>query len=89
VCFNLRKKAKFSEAKLKILIQSFYDNYQVVNIDDQTMILASDIRLSYNISFWDSLVISSALESKAQIIYTEDMQHNLIINDILQIINPF
>lgn len=89
VCFNLRKKAKFSETKLKTLVQSFYDNYNVVNIDEQTMTLASDIRLSYNISFWDSLVISSALESKSQIIYTEDMQHNLIINNVLQIINPF
>lgn len=89
VCFNLRKKSQFSEIKLKSLIQNFYDNYNVVNIEEQTMILASNIRLSYNVSFWDSLVISSALESKSQIIYTEDMQHNLIINDTLQIINPF
>lgn len=89
VCFNLRKKSQFSEIKLKSLIQNFYDNYNVINIEEQTMILASNIRLSYNISFWDSLVISSALESKSQIIYTEDMQHNLIINDTLQIINPF
>lgn len=89
VCFNLRKKAQFSEIKLKALIQNFYDNYNVMNIEEQTMILASDIRLSYNVSFWDSLVISSALESKSQIIYTEDMQHSLIINDTLQIVNPF
>lgn len=89
VCFNLRKKAQFSEIKLKALIQNFYDNYNVMNIEEQTMILASDIRLSYNVSFWDSLVISSALESKSQIIYTEDMQHSLIINDTLQIVSPF
>jgi predicted nucleic acid-binding protein len=41
------------------------------------------------VSYWDSLIISSALESGCKILYTEDMHHNQIIEGKLKIINPF
>ena len=43
----------------------------------------------YGFSFWDALIVSSALENKCTILYTQDMQHKQVIEKTLAIINPF
>jgi len=43
----------------------------------------------YGFSFWDELIVSSALENKCTILYTQDMQHKQVIEKTLTIINPF
>jgi predicted nucleic acid-binding protein len=50
---------------------------------------SSRLRQQYNLSFWDSLIVSSALSVKANYLYSEDMQNGLIIHQNLKIINPF
>lgn len=40
-------------------------------------------------SFWDSLIVASAILGEASILYSEDMQVGLIIENALQIVNPF
>jgi len=47
------------------------------------------IRGKYNVSFWDSLIVASALDKGCDILYSEDMQHELMIDSKLKIINPF
>jgi predicted nucleic acid-binding protein len=49
----------------------------------------SRIMDKYQYSFWDSMMLASALENKCTEIYSEDMQHNQTIEDKLRIINPF
>jgi len=46
------------------------------------------MREKYNISYWDSLVVASALESGCTKLYSEDMQEGLVVDGILNIINP-
>ena len=46
------------------------------------------IRGKYNVSFWDSLIVASALENKCTVLYSEDMQHGLLIDNKLKVINP-
>ena len=43
----------------------------------------------YGFSFWDALIVSSALENKCTILYTQDMQHKQVIEKTLTVINPF
>ena len=43
----------------------------------------------YGFSFWDALIVSSALENKCTILYTQDMQHKQVIEKTLTIINLF
>jgi predicted nucleic acid-binding protein len=40
-------------------------------------------------SNWDSLIVASALESQCSILYTEDLQHGQVIDQVLTIVNPF
>ena len=49
---------------------------------------ALDIRLRYQLSFYDSLIVASALEAGCGRLYTEDMQHGQRIHS-LTIQNPF
>jgi predicted nucleic acid-binding protein len=46
------------------------------------------IRGKYNVSFWDSLIIASALDNKCTVLYSEDMQDGLLVDNKLKIINP-
>lgn len=49
---------------------------------------ASKLRQNHRFSYWDSLIVASALKAQAEIIYSEDMQHGLVVDKILTIINP-
>ena len=58
-------------------------------ITDTTLIGAIDIHTSLGFSFWDSLIIKSALENGCETLYSEDMQHGQLIDNRLTVINPF
>jgi len=42
----------------------------------------------YSISWWDSLIVASAIEAGCSYLVSEDLQENLLI-DQLRVINPF
>ncbi|MDP3217965.1 MAG: hypothetical protein Q8S73_27920, partial [Deltaproteobacteria bacterium] len=54
-----------------------------------TLAAAFEIRERYRFSWWDSLIVASALETECEQLYTEDLQHGQIIEDRLRIVNPF
>ena len=54
-----------------------------------TIFYAFQIASRYNLSFYDSLILSAAIEAKCSIVYSEDMQHNQLIDGKLKIVNPF
>jgi predicted nucleic acid-binding protein len=89
VCINLIRKANFTEDQIRQLITSFYEKYQVIDLDQEILLAASDLRQRYSLSFWDSLIIGCALQAGVEIIYSEDLQHQQLINGSLRIINPF
>jgi predicted nucleic acid-binding protein len=43
----------------------------------------------YKFSFYDSLIIASALIAGAKVLYTEDLQHGQVIDRQLRVANPF
>lgn len=43
----------------------------------------------YLLQPYDAKIIASAIESESSILYSEDMQHGLNIEDKLTIVNPF
>jgi predicted nucleic acid-binding protein len=61
----------------------------VVEFNLKILESASNLRTQYSFSFWDSLIVASALAAEANILYSEDMQDGLIISNQLTLINPF
>ena len=85
---NMIKKLNFSNKEIEKFISSCYMQYNIVDFSKEIFIKASIIRDKYNISYYDSLILSSAINSKCDFLYSEDMQHNQKIEK-LTIINPF
>lgn len=55
----------------------------------KTVKLCWDLRLKYKYSYWDCLMLASALENECGILYSEDMQNTQIIEHSLKVVNPF
>lgn len=89
VCANLIKKAAFSEAQIQQVIASLYLECDVVGIDEDVFLSASDLRQKYHFSYYDSLIVAAALSANATILYSEDMHDGLLVENKLRIVNPF
>ena len=88
VSFNLLRKYDYTEQEVVAFIHQMTASCPLSRLDIQTCLDASSLRQGYRLSFWDSLIVSSALEAGCAMLYSEDMQHGLRIRD-MQIINPF
>ena len=61
----------------------------MVSLDLLVVKNASRLRQQYSFSFWDSLIIASALEVGVTLLYSEDMQDGILVAGTLEIINLF
>jgi len=86
VTFNLKKK-KFSEERIKNIINAFSNSCVISNFSYQILLRASEIREKHKVSFWDSLIIASSIISNCKILYSEDMQSGMDIEG-MKILNP-
>jgi predicted nucleic acid-binding protein len=83
------KKLGIPKSEILFSIAKFTEKFDVNQLSVNTINFALNIQEKYNFSYYDSLIISSALENNCSILYTEDMHHNQIIENSLTIINPF
>lgn len=86
---NMIRKLGFTNSEVREFIQSCYSRYDIVNFNQELFIEASEVREQYNISYYDSLIVSAGLQTEATLLYSEDMQNQLKINNTLTILNPF
>lgn len=43
----------------------------------------------HSFSWWDALIVAAALRQECTLLLSEDLQHNLVIDNRLTLINPF
>lgn len=72
----------------KIISQTFL-YLPIKNINDLTILLGLRICGKYFYSYYDSLIIASALQNECSVLYSEDLHHNQKIEKSLTIVNPF
>lgn len=85
----LKKKYKVEWQEINAVIDEISQTVEVFTNNQNTIKSAIIIAEKYNFSFYDSLIISSAIESNCKTVYSEDLQHKQKIENKLQIINPF
>jgi predicted nucleic acid-binding protein len=83
------KKFKIPPQELISHIDFLLLNCDLVNLSILLQKKAIDLHYRYQFSYYDSLIISAALEARCSILYSEDMQHGMVVEDKLTIINPF
>ena len=86
-CYNLIGKRQQKTAFVKKALLLFSSFELVVN-DLMIIENAMDIQLRNQLSFWDSLIISSAVSAKCSYLLSEDLQHSQKIEGV-EIVNPF
>ena len=85
----LHKKFKFSFEEIRQAINESQAN-NIIHINTEATIhQACKIADRYKYSFYDSLIISAALECDCKFLYTEDLQHGQVIEKKIKIVNPF
>jgi predicted nucleic acid-binding protein len=94
VVFNLMVKCGFTEERVTKVVNYFFGDYRDNLIEIESDVILTGIRVSkrYQLRYWDSLIISAALKSGADILYSEDMHDGLIVKmdeRKIKIINPF
>ena len=82
------KKLNVSKEVAKEYMDFFVDNFPVTQVTLSNIYKAIDISIQTQFSFWDSLIVSAAHSSGCVIVYSEDMNHNQLVNGV-KIINPF
>ncbi|OHD11211.1 MAG: hypothetical protein A2086_08380 [Spirochaetes bacterium GWD1_27_9] len=85
----LNKKIRLEHSQIKEIIVETITNFSVAEIGVLDIIKAMELKEIYGFSYWDSLIIASALENQCKILFSEDMQNGQIIENRLKIINPF
>jgi predicted nucleic acid-binding protein len=86
----LRRKYTLDYTVIKETLQEcIFSHNELYTNEQQTIFRACDIAKLYQFSFYDSLIVSAALENNCRILYSEDLQHNQTIDGVLTVINPF
>ncbi len=63
-------------------------NWDLIINDEYITIKAIDLQEKYRFSFWDSLIVQSAIQSQAYTLFSEDLSDGQIIENV-KIVNPF
>ncbi|WP_428354649.1 PIN domain-containing protein [Methyloprofundus sp.] len=85
---NLMRKAGKDNVFIGQFLSDFVATYIVQSQTKEDVLQAASIREDYHFSYWDSLIVASALRSHCNVLYTEDMQHGLHVYQQLKICNP-
>jgi|JI10StandDraft_1071094.scaffolds.fasta_scaffold94146_6 predicted nucleic acid-binding protein len=87
--YNTLLKYKIEESLIQSYILGILDEAVLSIIQMETIYRSWEIRKKHKYSYYDCLIIASALENQCSILYSEDMQNGQLIEDKLKIKNPF
>lgn len=85
----LLKKFKLGSDQVENVLLEIDNVLPIVDFDLTTQIKALKLKDRYQFQYYDALIVATALENNCTVVYSEDMQHEMLIDGNLKIINPF
>ncbi|WP_282778490.1 PIN domain-containing protein [Phaeodactylibacter xiamenensis] len=85
----LFKKFNFAWQDIQQVLLEMEQNNEVYTNTTTTIQSSCQIANRYGFSFYDSLIIASALEVGCSVLYSEDLQHGQVFDKELTVKNPF
>jgi predicted nucleic acid-binding protein len=70
-------------------IRELIEIVEVFPVDLPTVIYSWKVRERYGFSIWDSLIVATALKGRCTVLYSEDLQHEQLIENRVLVLNPF
>ncbi|MDO8704135.1 MAG: PIN domain-containing protein [Sulfuricaulis sp.] len=83
------RKLKMSIAEIRETLDTIRAVCAVAPLTEETHVLGLQITEQYRLSVYDAMIASAALISGCSILWSEDMQHGMVIEQRLVIQNPF
>jgi predicted nucleic acid-binding protein len=84
-----RRKLRHDWPQIELALGLFRISFDdVVSVTLNTHTAAISLARDHGLSFYDALIVASAIEASCDILYTEDMQHGRSFGG-LTIVNPF
>ena len=77
-----------TKEKAKEYVENFSDSFTVEQVSVQLILKAINISIKNQLSFWDSLILSAAIQTGCIICYSEDLSNGQIVEGV-KVINPF
>ena len=84
---NATTKFKLPHDKVVAILESL-DSYPVLALTEAVFWAALQIKERYQLSYWDSAILASALELGCHTLYSEDLNHGQSYAGV-RVINPF
>lgn len=79
----LSRKYKVAESEIRIKVNDgILKIADVVPLQISTCQSANHLRDTYNFSYWDSMLVASAIENNCAALYSEDMQSGMVVDEI-------
>lgn len=88
-CNVLLRKNLMTIDELKLVLPRLQQDFKIMLIDFNLVENTLNIKQRLNYSYWDSLIVATALASGVPTLYSEDMHHSQVIDGQLTIINLF
>lgn len=87
--FNIAvKKLNFSKQDAVFEVQKLVKAFPVYEIRTKNVLHAMEISRSTQFSYWDSLILSMAIDTGCSVLYSEDLNNGQEIEGV-KIVNPF
>ncbi|MGN6530429.1 MAG: PIN domain-containing protein [Ginsengibacter sp.] len=77
--------------KAELLIQGaeLLKDCEIIYVTTPTLLSAARLIKKYNFQLFDSIIVAASLEGNCSVLFSEDMQHGLVVEKKLTIVNPF
>ena len=89
LCNIVTRKFKFTYDEAAIAVKESCQNNNLHINTEETLLQACQIAGKYRFSLYDSLIVAAALESRCNVLYSEDLHHGQVIEGKLTVKNPF
>lgn len=66
-----------------------FSDCPITHVSPETLLFAASLVKKYHFQLFDAVIVASAVESGCKTLYSEDVQHGLVVNKKITILNPF
>lgn len=83
------RKLKMPMAEVRQILDTIRAVCEVVPLSEETHVLGLDVAERYRLSIYDAMIVSAALLSTSATLWSEDLHHELVVEQRMMVRNPF
>jgi predicted nucleic acid-binding protein len=86
--YSALKKNGVSNAGAKYYMEYCIEKYNILSVTLNEIQTCLTVRDKYNYSYWDCLILATAINNSCAFLYSEDMQDKHVLYAGMEIVNP-